>query len=201
MVVLGLLLVAAAAVFGTEVVLSNTQTTDGEAFTEVVEGLSAGEFFLIGAGTALALVIGLMLMVSGLGRGRARRAQAKHRARRQRDEIHETESELSSVAEENERLRAELAAERRDRLTMGGAAVPPPMADGDTAYDVSTRDVAGAPNETTGREMRGYDPYPGESIGSGDNRLDQDRTTGEDRSIDLDRNVDETQHTDAGRRR
>lgn len=197
MALLGLLLVAAAAVFGTEVVLSNTQTTTGEAFTQAVAGLSAGEFFLAGAGAALVLALGLWMIAHSIGRTRARRAQARHAIDAKQAEIRETESELSSVAAENERLRAELAQERRDQLTMGGAVVPPmPVGTGGTAYDTSTYDVTDAAlaaradamraNETTPREMRTVDPYPAE-VAARDHVDD----------VEI---IDETMHTDAGRR-
>lgn len=133
MVLLGLLLAAAAAVFGTELVLSNTQTTTGEAFNQTVAGMTAGEFFLVGAGTGLALCLGLLMIFGGLGRSRARRSRAKHAVAESRQEVRATESELTSLADENERLRRELDEERRNRETMGGVAVPPALAD--TTYE------------------------------------------------------------------
>lgn len=133
MVLLGLLLVAAAAVFGTELVLSNTQTTTGEAFDQTVAGMTAGEFFLVGAGTGLVLCLGLLMMFGGIGRRRARRAKAKHAITESRNEVRTTENELASLADENERLRRELEEERRNRETMGGVAVPPGLAD--TTYE------------------------------------------------------------------
>ena len=174
MVVLGLLLVAAAAVFGTEMVLSNTDVTNAEAFNETVNGISAAEFFLIGAGTALALCLGLWLISHGFGRARRRRATARHAVQEKTTALRETEGELTGIAEENERLRAELAEERRNRLTMGGAVAPPPVHGDGTAYDTRTYDVDGGSegattNETFGRESRTYDPYPtnGDHVNNG----------------------------------
>lgn len=129
MVVLGLLLVAAAAVFGTEAVLSNPQTTTGEAFNQTAAGVSAAEFFLAGAGTGLLLLLGLLMIFGGFGRRRAHRAQVRHAVSEQRREVEMTEGELAAVAEENDRLRRELEEERLDRETMGGVAVPPGLAD------------------------------------------------------------------------
>jgi ABC-type nickel/cobalt efflux system permease component RcnA len=172
MVVLGLLLVAAAAVFGTEMVLSNTDFTNAEAFNETVSNVSAAEFFLIGAGTALALCLGLWMIARGIARTRHRRAAARHAVAEKTTALRETEGELNGIAEENERLRAELAEERRNRLTMGGAVVPPPVVGQGTAYDTQTYDVDGdrsidLPNETFGRESRTYDPYPADATSTG----------------------------------
>jgi ABC-type nickel/cobalt efflux system permease component RcnA len=172
MVVLGLLLVAAAAVFGTEMVLSNTDVTTAEAFNETVANVSAAEFFLVGAACALALCLGLWLISHGIGRSRRRRAMARHAVNEKTTALRETEGELTGIAEENERLRAELAEERRNRLTMGGAVVPPPVTAEGTAYDTQTYDVdtdqtidldgdrTAMPNETFARETRTFDPYP-----------------------------------------
>jgi len=192
MVVLGLLLVAAAAVFGTEMVLSNTDFTTAEAFNETVSGISAAEFFLIGAATALALCLGLWLIARGIARGRNRRVTARHAVDEKTTALRETEGELSGVAEENERLRAELAEERRNRLTMGGAVVPPPVTEDGTAYDTRTYDVDGngngsaAPNETFARETRNFEPYPAD---------DTDTTSSYERET-----VDESALRDTGRR-
>lgn len=129
MIVLGVLLVAIAAVAGTEVVLSNTQTTTGEAFDQTVTGMSAGEFFLAGAAFALVLVTGLLMIFGGITRTRRRRIESRHAVVRKQREVESTVDELAEVAEENERLRRELAAERLNRDTMGGVAVPPDLAD------------------------------------------------------------------------
>lgn len=129
MVLIGLLLVAAAALAGTEVVLSNTQTTTGEAFGRTAAGVTAGEFFLIGAGCTLVLVLGLLMMFGGLARTRRRQASAKHAIKRKQREVETTESELVTVADENERLRRELDVERLNRESLGGVAVPPELAD------------------------------------------------------------------------
>lgn len=129
MVLIGLLLVAAAAVLGSEIVLSNTQTTTGEAFNQTAAGVTAGEFFLGGAGTALLLVLGLLMMFGGISRRRRRRAHSRHAMTEQRREVETTENELSDVGEENERLRRELQQERLHRETLGGVQVPPELAD------------------------------------------------------------------------
>ncbi len=130
MIVLGLVLVALAAVAGAEIFLSNTQETTAEAFNQTLSDVSLGGFFLAGALTTLVLLFGISLISSGASRSRRRRADLKEVASRQREVEEKAETErLAAVAEADE-LREELARERMNQATLGGV-VPPPGMDGE----------------------------------------------------------------------
>ena len=125
MVLLGLLLIAAAAVVGVEVVRVNMVATDVEAFGTTITGYSLGSLFLAGVAAGVLACFGLWLMKAGFSRRRHRRMELKNVVNERETIVTEKETELDGLAEENERLRAEIEAERRERLTMGGVAVPP----------------------------------------------------------------------------
>jgi multisubunit Na+/H+ antiporter MnhC subunit len=166
MAILGLLILAAATALGVETVLA-TRSTDvgfhiwGESFTAPLAVV-----FLLGAVVMTVAILGTFLITGAFQRRRARRVESKHRLRRE-----ETETRLGDVdrtnaelVEENERLRGELAAERRAAATMGGVAVPPgtgSVAYGDQVSDAVRSDTI----SDTGR----FEPYPTETAaGTGD---------------------------------
>lgn len=125
MVLLGLLLIAAAAVVGVEVVRVNMTATDVSAFGTTITGYSLGSLFLAGVAAGVLACLGLWMIKAGLARSRRRRLERKNIVNERETIVTEKESELDDLAVENERLRAEIEAERRERLTMGGVAVPP----------------------------------------------------------------------------
>jgi hypothetical protein len=161
MAILGLLILAAATALGIETVLA-TRATDvgfhiwGESFTA-----SLAVVFLLGAVVMACAILGTFLITGAFQHRRVRRVEAKHRVRRE-----ETETRLSDVdrtnaelVEENERLRGELAAERRAAATMGGVAVPPGT--GSVAYGDQVSDAVRSETiSDTGR----YEPYPAEPV-------------------------------------
>lgn len=110
MVVLGALLLVLSAVLVAGIVTSSTTPVDVEAFGTGLEGVSAGELFVLGACTGAVAVIGLGLLLGGLARSRARRRSAKQ-------EVRAVRGERESLAEENARLQAELEQRERDART------------------------------------------------------------------------------------
>lgn len=106
MVVLGLLLVLAAVIFGADVVLENTQHSGGTIFNQTVDNLSLGGIFLAGAVTALILALGLWLVLGGAARKRRKRVA-------RRSTLRETQTQKETLAEENSRLARQLEEERR----------------------------------------------------------------------------------------
>lgn len=159
MVILGLLLLAGAAVLGVETALSNRgDFMTVEAFDRTYT-LAMSELLLAGIACGAAAVLGLWMIVGSIARGRRRRVTAKHRLRAE-----ESQTELSTVgqtaaelAEENDRLRNELAAERRAAATMGGVAVPPGA--GNVAYGDQVSDAV---RSDTISQTGHFEPYPTE---------------------------------------
>lgn len=115
MVVLGALLLVLSAVLLAGIVTSSTTPVDVEAFGTGLEGVSAGELFVLGACTGAVAVVGLGLLLGGLARSRARRRSVKQ-------EVRAVRGERESLAEENARLQAELEQRERDARTYPGDA-------------------------------------------------------------------------------
>jgi FtsZ-binding cell division protein ZapB len=110
MVVLGLLLLLGAGALTAAVVLANTDTVLVAAFGQSASGLTIGGLFLAGVITGAIAILGLTMMLAGLSRRRARRAGLKREMRDVRDE-------RETLAEENDRLKSELAkAQVRDNV-------------------------------------------------------------------------------------
>jgi membrane protein implicated in regulation of membrane protease activity len=105
MVVLGLLLLLAAGALTAAVVLANTDPVAIIAFGQSAAGFTIGGLFLAGAITGAIAILGVTMMLAGLSRRRARRVVLKREMRDVRDE-------RETLAEENARLREELAATR-----------------------------------------------------------------------------------------
>jgi hypothetical protein len=156
MAILGLLLMAAAAVIGTEIVVSNTQFTNAEAFNRVVEGVTAGGFFLAGVIAGAVFLLGLALLLGGVGRGRRRRVS-------RREAVSEVSTTADTLAAENDSLRRELAEERLNRATLGGVAVPAGTPDSAGPYADQITDTYHKELVTEGAyapTLAGGDPYP-----------------------------------------
>jgi uncharacterized membrane protein YciS (DUF1049 family) len=156
MAILGLLLLAAATVVGIELAVSNDSRVVVELFgTYSVVPVSV--VFLVGALLTTVALLGLFMITGTLQRKRHRTVVAKHRAEREetQTQLGEYDRTTAELVEENDRLRAELASERRAAATMGGVAVPPgagQVAYGDPVSDAVRSDTI----SDTGR----FDPYP-----------------------------------------
>ena len=158
MAILGLLLLAAAVAVGVETAYSNRSTQVVEVFG-TFSAVPASVLFLFGALCATVALFGLMLITGRMQRRRTRRVDAKHRMQREETQTRLTDidSTNAELVEENDRLRAELAAERRAAATMGGVAVPPGA--GNVAYGDQVSDAVRSDTiSDTGR----FDPYPTE---------------------------------------
>ena len=118
MVVLGLLLLLAAGGLTAAIVVANTDAVTVTAFEQSASGLTIGGLFLAGVVTGAIAILGLTMMLAGLSRRRARRVGLKREMRDVRDE-------RETLAEENARLRDELAASRSASPAYGDEAVYP----------------------------------------------------------------------------
>ena len=74
---LGIVLVVVSGVFALGVALSNTSTTQAEAFGVSLSNVSLGGLFLAGVVTGSVLLVGLTLMLAGAARKRHRRQAVK----------------------------------------------------------------------------------------------------------------------------
>ena len=106
MVALGIVLAVVSGVFALGVVLSNTSTTQAEAFGVSLSNVSLGGLFLAGVVTGAVLLIGLTLMLAGAARKR-------HRRQAVRSQVKSVQGESAGLADENVRLHEELEDQRR----------------------------------------------------------------------------------------
>ena len=156
MAILGLLLLAAAVVVGVEAGVSNTRDINLEVFGQTY-GIPVNVVMLVGALLATVAVLGLFMITGTFQRRRHLRRDAKHRMVREETDarLADTDRTAGELAAENDRLRAELTAERRAAATMGGVAVPPGA--GNVAYGDQVSDAVRSDTiSDTGR----FDPYP-----------------------------------------
>jgi len=130
MIVLGILLIAAAAAFGVELFVSNNQTeVVGEAFGQSITRLSQGGYFLLGSAATVALFFGVLLLDLGLRRGRRKRDAREKFESRQLEVARQAQSEKAAAVSEAEKLREELVEERMSQATLGGVVPPPDVND------------------------------------------------------------------------
>jgi uncharacterized integral membrane protein len=158
MVILGLLLLAAAGVAGTELAINNSTGVEYVFFGHVYT-IPVYSVFLLGALVMAVGTLGAFLITGAFQRRRAVRRDAKHAVRTEDTQtrlgtVEQTNAELVA---ENDRLRAELADHQRAAATLGGVAVPPGV--GDVAYGDQVSDAVRSETiSDTGR----FDPYPTE---------------------------------------
>src|SRR3954462_2865194 len=105
MVVLGLLLLLAAGALTVGVVMQNTDAVSVAAFDQTASGLTIGGLFLAGVITGAIAILGLTMILAGASRRPARRVVLKR-------EMRDVGDERETLAEENARLRVELASSR-----------------------------------------------------------------------------------------
>ena len=105
MIIIGLVLLAAAAVFGLDLIWKNHYTMRSPALFGQTLGIhNAAEFFIIGAITGAVLLLGISLMLAG---ARRKGSQAKkHRA--ERKEARQAGRERDKAQQENEKLHRQL---------------------------------------------------------------------------------------------
>jgi uncharacterized membrane protein len=105
MIIIGLVLLIAAAVFGLDLIWKNHYTMRSPALFGQTLGIhNAAEFFIIGAVTGAVLLLGIALLLAGTRRKGAKARQ--HRA--QRKEARNAGRERDQAQEENEKLRRQL---------------------------------------------------------------------------------------------
>ena len=126
MVVIGLVLFFAAAVFGLDVADKNRfRTRDIQAFGDSLGVSGAAHLYVIGAITGAALVLGLGLILAGLGRKGAK-ARARHHERKTTEA---RESELSELRRQNAELGQELGSRNEPPAGSAGPGGTAPTTD------------------------------------------------------------------------
>jgi ABC-type nickel/cobalt efflux system permease component RcnA len=154
MLVLGLLLIAAAAVVTVGALYDGGETATVEILGRSYETTVAG-VFVVGAITALVFMIGVWALLSGMGRSRRKRAERKEAKARQHDSVKTLEEERAELRAENERLSEKLA-ERPSATGSGATAVGAggaATAAGSSADDHAAHDTYGShdTHDTHGR--------------------------------------------------
>ena len=103
MIIVGLVLIVAGAVFGIDVAAKNRfGVHDVEAFGSSLGLHRADQIFLLGVVTGAVILLGLALVVSGIRRSRSRRVAYRH----QRRDVAETNQRAADLETENQRLRS-----------------------------------------------------------------------------------------------
>ncbi len=138
MLLIGLLLIVAAVVMGSAVVLDANESTSLGTLGGTWDTTNAG-VFLAGAATMLTLLLGVWLLQLGLSRSRRRRREVKGLKRENKS--------LAQVEEEKAALAAELEQERARRVpTSGGSRAASPRSERDTGRTpASAHDQGGSP--------------------------------------------------------
>src|SRR3954453_23554388 len=136
MVILGVLLIVAAAVVLVDMGVVSKGTTDVHLLGWHIGVVGPGRYLLLGAAIGVVLTFGLMLVMSGQLRAR--------RKRRERDRT------IKGTRAENKRLAQELEEQRAVVAPTGETTVP-----ADEAGNVTEREVA---RDT--RDVRPAEPYP-----------------------------------------
>jgi uncharacterized membrane protein YciS (DUF1049 family) len=126
MILLGLLLMLACAALAVDAVVQNGQLVHGVAFNQSVSHLSLGAMFVAGAVLGLLFALGLLMFTGGIGRAGRKRRERRIAAR-------EARAENEALREHNERLSAQLDAERTAGTYPEESAVGAGDGDGETA--------------------------------------------------------------------
>ena len=105
MIIIGLVLLIAAAVFGLDLIWKNHYAMRSPALFGQTLGIhNAAEFFVVGAVTGAVLLLGIALLLAGMRRKGTKARQ--HRA--QRKEARNAARERDQAQEENEKLHRQL---------------------------------------------------------------------------------------------
>ncbi|MGH8895269.1 MAG: hypothetical protein ACRDWY_18480 [Actinomycetes bacterium] len=119
MLVLGLLLIVAAALLAIGAIFDAGEEATVEILGQTITTTAAG-VFVAGAATMLMFLIGVWALMSSMGRSRRKRAERKEAKLRQRDSVSQLEEERTALRAENERLAERLAG--RDPAAAGATA-------------------------------------------------------------------------------
>ena len=118
MLVLGLLLIAGAAVVTVGAFFDAGETATVEILGQTLSTTAAG-VFVIGAMTMLVFLLGVWCLMAGASRGRRKRLERKQARAQHRDSVRSLEEERESLRLENERLAEQLSS--REGATAGTA--------------------------------------------------------------------------------
>lgn len=163
MLILGLLLIIAAALVTVGAIYDAGETATVEILGQTITTTAAG-VFVAGLATMLLFLLGVAAIYASLGRARRKRAERKAARREQRESVARLEEERAALREENERLARELQ-ERQQRPDSTND--PAPAAAGPRATGAAAG--AAAAHEGT---------HDGDSSGRSGGRSMMDRITG-----------------------
>lgn len=163
MLILGLLLIIAAALVTVGAIYDAGETATVEILGQTITTTAAG-VFVAGLATMLLFLLGVWAIYASLGRARRKRAERKAARREQRESVARLEEERAALREENERLARELH-ERQQRP--GSADDPAPVTAG-----------AGATGAAAGAAAAPDGTHDGDSHDRSGGRSMMDRITG-----------------------
>lgn len=119
MIIIGLVLLVAAVVFGLDLIWKNHYTMRSPALFGQTLGIhNAAEFFIVGAICGAVLLLGIAMMLAGMRRKGSKAKQ--HRA--ERKEAKNAGRERDKVQQENEKLRRQLDHDGTDAHSSGATA-------------------------------------------------------------------------------
>jgi ABC-type nickel/cobalt efflux system permease component RcnA len=136
MLVLGLLLIAGAALITVGAFFDAGETATVEILGQTLSTTAAG-VFVIGAMTMLVFLLGVWCLMAGMTRSRRKRVERKQARTQHRDSVRSLEDERETLRLENERLAEQLRAREHAGATAGtaGAAGAAGAAGGAAATD------------------------------------------------------------------
>ncbi len=129
MIILGIILIVAAAVFGADMGFANNFTVPDLTIFGQSLGITNGRaFFVIGVIVGAAIMLGISLLLGGMRRKGAK-AVSRHKERKA---AKHTEDDRESLRSDNESLRQQLDAEHRADRQPAQSATPVDSGDGST---------------------------------------------------------------------
>jgi len=147
MIIIGLLLVLAAAALVVAAVYDGGDPVNLDLLGNNLSTTAAGVFF-IGMATTALLLLGMWLTQAAVGRARRRRIERKEAKTRQRESVSRLEEERTALQAENEHLAKKLEHERS--VAGGDAGVPAGASPTGTETPGSSGDVHGKHEATPG---------------------------------------------------
>lgn len=152
MLVLGLLLIVAAALVAVGAIYDAGEEATVEIFGQVITTTAAG-VFVAGAVTMLMFLVGVWALMSSMSRARRKRSERKDAKTRQRESVAQLEEERAELRAENERLSERLATSTGAASATHGAA-------------------HGATHDTTGDAVHDRSAAPGADTHQNDRVID-----------------------------